>query len=857
MTTEPNNSISQALNNDALATSQAITEVLSTTNDKDYFKIAASNLSSEAILSFKFETAEGFTAFADAFTISVVDQSGTELDIVGQDNGSVSTKQDVDFSVVVTPSLLNKPLFVKVDGTNESVNSSYKISYQKTAISEKSQDDIVSSNDSIANSQSLVPGAPFYGELDRATDIDVFSFTTGETGTVTLEFSAFSTEQLNSFYKVGLYESVDGSYVALSSGGQTTTAVPNGSTSISTITYNIPNTSGTDAAVLYAVVQANDTSVFDASVVADQPYTLTVSGTTEFNEEPVITIGDVTSGITSSPIVNSGISKTVLASSSGSEVTSDLTSLFSVSDPNEDDIYGYWVALSYAGDADNGGTLRYTDTNGASQTISAVAGVSGATGYTLLTKSEMNTAVYVSPEIKGSQSLALVAYDDSPATSAGFDDTGNPIYLSGQSGAISLGLVTSGASISASITSSTDNQLVEGSSEAADVAVVTLSLTEDSLDRTDEIIVSFNPGSDLTVYSETGSDPLESISFLEDELTKTIRVEALTDNTPEAEENTSLSFSVTSSDAAHNNLLIGDLDFVITEPILELTAGDVTFEDWTDGVPVASSQTSLDEGATNIRALYTLELSSSPANAITITPQSSDVTFLPVNATIAANATENDLSVTFRAIVTDDDLLESDPESVIITHTVTEENVVASAISPPQINLDINDNDAVIEGLTVPLLSSGNPIDSGTELKFITTDPDPIVVTVSGSSGEVSLTDAISFSDVQPSDSASYDSSNITLTDAILVLEKIVNISSLAGASAAAADVNDDGNITLTDAIMILEDIVNISSIETFDLVDSSGVSLSSLSLDGDYSLGLTLVQDGDVNLSGDFIGIT
>ena len=92
MTTEPNNSIAQALNNDALATSQAITEVLSTTNDKDYFKIAASNLSSEAILSFKFETAEGFTAFADAFTISVVDQSGTEIDIIGQDTGSVSTK---------------------------------------------------------------------------------------------------------------------------------------------------------------------------------------------------------------------------------------------------------------------------------------------------------------------------------------------------------------------------------------------------------------------------------------------------------------------------------------------------------------------------------------------------------------------------------------------------------------------------------------------------------------------------------------------------------------------------------------------------------------------------------------------
>ena len=71
---------------------------------------------------------------------------------------------------------------------------------------------------------------------------------------------------------------------------------------------------------------------------------------------------------------------------------------------------------------------------------------------------------------------------------------------------------------------------------------------------------------------------------------------------------------------------------------------------------------------------------------------------------------------------------------------------------------------------------------------------------------------------------------------------------------ALASCVNDDGKISLIDAIMILEDIVNISRIETFDLVDVSGTSLTAITHDGDYSGGLTFVQDGDVNLSGDFI---
>ena len=159
-----------------------------------------------------------------------------------------------------------------------------------------------------------------------------------------------------------------------------------------------------------------------------------------------------------------------------------------------------------------------------------------------------------------------------------------------------------------------------------------------------------------------------------------------------------------------------------------------------------------------------------------------------------------------------------------------------------------------LKGINVQVFSGERVLSAGIEIIFFTTDGETITMEVEDAAGHITIEDAIAFTDVQPSNITSDDLENLSLTDAILVLEDIVNISSLNGAGAAAADVNDDGKISLTDAIMILEDIVNISRIETFDLVDVSGTSLTAITHDGDYSGGLTFVQDGDVNLSGDFI---
>ena len=94
----------------------------------------------------------------------------------------------------------------------------------------------------------------------------------------------------------------------------------------------------------------------------------------------------------------------------------------------------------------------------------------------------------------------------------------------------------------------------------------------------------------------------------------------------------------------------------------------------------------------------------------------------------------------------------------------------------------------------------------------------------------------------------------ISLSDAILQLEHIVNLETLTGAQAVAADVNGDGNISLSDAIMTLEHIVNLSQITNCNFLDQSGEIVTELT--PSTTADLTLVQSGDVNLSATYVDL-
>ncbi|MBT5797199.1 MAG: hypothetical protein HOI09_07405, partial [Porticoccaceae bacterium] len=97
-------------------------------------------------------------------------------------------------------------------------------------------------------------------------------------------------------------------------------------------------------------------------------------------------------------------------------------------------------------------------------------------------------------------------------------------------------------------------------------------------------------------------------------------------------------------------------------------------------------------------------------------------------------------------------------------------------------------------------------------LTFVTNDTESTTVPIVNATLGNILTD-ITFTHVVL-ENQNYDK-GISLSDAILQLEHIVNINILTGANAIAADVSGDGNISLSDAIMTLEHIVNISHIDT------------------------------------------
>ncbi|MCP4788961.1 MAG: hypothetical protein GY881_01850, partial [Gammaproteobacteria bacterium] len=142
-----------------------------------------------------------------------------------------------------------------------------------------------------------------------------------------------------------------------------------------------------------------------------------------------------------------------------------------------------------------------------------------------------------------------------------------------------------------------------------------------------------------------------------------------------------------------------------------------------------------------------------------------------------------------------------------------------------------------LDGLSLNLWEGG--VDTGTAMAV--------------SEGEISISELVTFDAIKLSDSAAY-SSDISLTDARMILQQMVEIIDLSGTALQAADINNDGNISLTDARAVLKHMVEISTMDTFDLVDSNGALVTSLSplSTGDAPI-YSLVMNGDVNESGSF----
>ncbi len=125
--------------------------------------------------------------------------------------------------------------------------------------------------------------------------------------------------------------------------------------------------------------------------------------------------------------------------------------------------------------------------------------------------------------------------------------------------------------------------------------------------------------------------------------------------------------------------------------------------------------------------------------------------------------------------------------------------------------------------------------------------------TMAVSEGEISISELVTFDAIKLSKSDAYTDS-INILDAIAILKDIVGLADLTGTDAQAADVNNDGTVNIMDAIDVLKHIVGISSLDTFDLVDSNGAMVSSLSplSSGDAPV-YSLIMNGDADASGSF----
>ena len=629
---------------------------LSSSSDVDVYKVSSSALATASYVGFSFDSPLS-SPLTSAYKLTVLDGTGTATSTTS------SSGSDINLTYTLGASNANRPIYLKVDAnsSSESVGNTYKLKYTSQSISENTQDNVVDSNNATSSADSLIPSVNFYGRLNSSTDVDLFSFTSGASGTVTLDFTGYSSSQASNFYtaKVTSVSGVTRTTVTNLS-GESMSVTPDGAATATQVSFT-----ATAQKTYFVEVGLTDSISYDASL-ASNDYTLLVSGTTDFNDEPVITMGTETSGV-SGTSRSSGLSTAVAKSSD-----SNLTDYFSGADPDSsDNITEYYVKLSYVG-SNNGGSI--TNGGAGAPTINADDGTGG---YSTITAAQFATAKYKAGTSAGTQTLKVWAKDSSLAT-----DT------SGYSGIISRSLVTTDASASATINVSSDSDIVEGST--SDYALVDLVLSAGTGSaHTANITMGFSPDSDITVKDSAGSAVISAVTFAAGETTKQVRVYALNDAAAEGAHTGTLSFTVTptdkTNDAAYNNLQVSNINFGISEDI-------ATFA--TTAIAYSSGAVKLTEG-NSATASYTISLSATPSNTVTVTLNAGDdITLSESELTFSTSASGSDLTRTITVSVIDDTVVDEGTETFVISHTVSESGVAASLLSIGNVSVSIADNDS-------------------------------------------------------------------------------------------------------------------------------------------------------------------
>ena len=802
------------------------TDNLSSSNDLDYFKLSAENFSvpSQIIVVFDGD----FSNQNDLFDVSIRTQADA---VIANEQFKVSGSFTADVNA-------DTPYYIRVASADSYVSSDYTLSYSviETAESEFGSN---TTNDTRATANLLVDNSSFKGTLSSASDSDWYYFTTGakDGGTVSLTLSAFASDA--SYYDVKITDEYG---VTLSKSGGDSLATTAGQ-SDGTLTFTVASGSPTEAGTYFVNVAANNADTFETSSEFGNNYTLSLTGSTDYNSTPNVTINGVASGNYSVPVENENVYSNV-----STESETLLSTLVTASDSDTSQTPNGTISkyiLGLYGEASTTGTIQYVKTGDSEPTsINAKPADNVAGFFYVLTASEFETAKYVAGSSEESQKLYVAVRDGS-----GVSDLGVLTVPSDQSGLVKYTLNTANAGVI--ITGLTEATMIEGVASTSQTLTAMLDGTPTAtvnliLDLPDDLELTTSQNVQLvSAQNNTYRIQLDTSTTSQDFTVSAIN------NTDGAglSETVAISYSTLSDDATFDELSISATSFTVYENIANFSISAVAY---------SATDNAVSEADNTATATYTITASNLNDEILTLNLEGSGLVFVSASTFELSNDSPS-AEIIVRA--EDDSVVEAGANNDgihthAIQHSISEGNTALvkylNTISNQSIS--VMDNDSAT-GATISVFdaAASNAIaaPNGVQLQFVSQGVSALGATTA--SGSISVEATVQFTHAEIANQSAVYTSDIAISDVIAQLKDIVGLTPLSGTSAAAADVDNNGSIEIADVIANLKHIVGLETITSFDVVNSSSALVTELS-SSMVDTNIYLVQNGDVDLSGTFI---
>ena len=802
------------------------TDNLSSSDDKDYFKLSADNFSvpSQILVSFNGD----FSNQNDLFDVSIRTQADA---VVVSEQFKVSGSFTADVNA-------DTPYYIRVASADSYDSSDYTLSYSviETAESELGSN---TTNDTRATANLLVDNSSFKGTLSSASDSDWYYFTTGaqDGGTVSLTLSSVASDA--TYYDVKI---TDENGVTLSKSGGDALATTAGQ-SDGSITFTVASGSPTEAGTYFVNVAANNAETFETSSEFGNNYTLSLTGSTDYNSTPNVTINGVASGEYAVPVENENVYSNV-----STESETLLSTLVTASDSDTEQTPNGTIStyiLGLYGEASTTGTIQYIKTGESEPTSISAKAADNVTGFFhALTASEFETAKYVAGSSQESQKLYVAVRDGS-----GVSDLGVTLTVpSDQSGLVKYTLNTADAGVI--ITGVSETALIEGDASTSQTLTATLDGTPTAtvnliLDLPDDLELTTSQNVQLvSAQNNTYRIQLDASTP-----SQQFEVSAI-NNTDGAglSEVVSISYSTLSDDAAFDELSISATSFTVSENIANFTISDITYD----------TDNAVSEADSTATATYTITASNLNDETLTLNLEGSGLEFVSAS-TFELSSASPSAEIIVRA--EDDSVVEAGANNDgIHTHAVQHSISEGGTASVKYLNtisnqsISVMDNDSAT-GATISVFdaaaSNAAAAPNGVQLQFVSQGVSALDATTA--SGSISVDSTVQFTHAEIANQSAVYTSDIAISDVIAQLKDIVGLTPLSGTSAAAADVDNNGSIEIADVIANLKHIVGLETITSFDVVNSSSALVTELS-SSMIDTNLYIVQNGDVDLSGTFI---